>query len=304
MKTTKRPFQALFKPTNVQSEIKLRHKEYFESMLALAILQSITANTSIDKVSQKILELLHNHPKSALAEIIDFDKKISSELYGKEYFGHLPQKKSNSDDIAFDILHYLADPNTPAETKIQIHCIFVHRIFERLQPSQEQLNKKNNVVNNIFYSTLFSSKERGRQKLEQALHGYDNAGISRNLFYQNKLPMRNSVSCAISCFKPDTKSALYQEAMQHNLPLVSGYSGHTGSLLLGATVYGALNIGELQHYALAVFAMLTAGSHHSFHEVMSVARLFNIHYRTGDYASAISDELKSDAAIQSALSLI
>ena len=116
-------------------------------------------------------------------------------------------------------------------------------------------------------------------------------GIANHpVFYQRLDNKTDNHSRAADRFTPNPSSTFFKSANDNIMPFVAGPSGHTATFIKGAMRLGINNQEELKAYSLAVFAFLTGGGNHSFHEVMTVAReIGGIDYKDGNYFSVLPD---------------
>lgn len=179
---------------------------------------------------------------------------------------------------------------------MQIHCIFVHRIYEKIKQHPD----KTEFVKKIFPDHLFSKEIRSRrERKEQDVKTTTQLGISRHIVFTKMIGKSNKPHLsARDKFMTDTKSSFFQSCHKKIIPSVCGPSGHTGSLMLGIKLYGNLSKDEAQEYALICFAFLAAGGNHSFHETMVVAQTLGINFLENDYSSAIPDSFKETHAFK------
>jgi hypothetical protein len=92
------------------------------------------------------------------------------------------------------------------------------------------------------------------------------------------------------------------EAYQKEIPFVGGPSAHMAKLLASVMPLAkAFSADEKQQYALCCSAFLIAAGAHSFHETMTIAKLFGLSYQDGLYDSALPDSFRASAAYQKLL---
>lgn len=177
------------------------------------------------------------------------------------------------------------------EQIIHVHSVFVYKIYSNLIDKkilgEEEFHKKNKLVKTIFTNDLF--KERGRTEIVKEKKIRTESGIHRNKVLE-KISKLNTSKHSPSLFRfiPNPNSFFITEANKYFLPFVAGPSGHTGSLLLGAKLYGDFNKELLQDYTLACFSYLACGGNHSFHEVMIVAKNIGIDFDPESYTVSFS----------------
>ena len=260
--------------TKMHKQLNLRYKEYFESIIATDLLKEPMLFSSVQKVSTAIIRMMDNN-KIQVISLIAQTPRIIIELK-EPFFGSCYQE--NDDVSAEEVFNtmYSMMSNTQANlsTVMQMHCIFVHRIYDHLETNP----LKENFVSKIFPDSLFNSECRGRKEICPAkTNPTHQLGIARHSVFAGMVGVSLKKHLrAIDRFALNQTSDFVMAAEKNRLPVVCGPSGHTGSLMLGAKLYGNLNADQLKEYALVSFAFLTAGGNHSFHEVMMVAALAGI----------------------------
>lgn len=160
--------------------------------------------------------------------------------------------------------------------------------------------QKQTIKESLFTQHLFSNRGRinngikdNEEKKLRLIANTTYAGINSNRFFINKIRSSATVSPhlrARDCFTQDKSMKMTAEQKGQIAPFVAGASGHTGTLLLGAKLYGNLNQSELKDYTLNVFAFLTAGGNHSYEEVMVVAKQLGITEHSAEYLSELANQ--------------
>lgn len=272
----------------LHAELQLHYKEFLESKMATELLTYPEIFPSVKKISTAILKLLKENEKAVIA-CIEKNEKIINELK-PPFFGSCYDKKeeAKSADILKKITGILEDKKPDLKQVMQIHCIFIHRIYDQL----EKRTEKKEFVSKLFPSTLFSSENRSRTE-NKDVKLTTQLGIAKNKVFAKKIGKSQSEHLrAVEKYRPDFQSHFFKSAAEQNIPVVCGPSGHTGSLLLGAKLYGELTKDEMQEYAIACFAFLAAGGNHSFHEVMVVANLIGIDFKPNHYSESFPASLQ------------
>lgn len=266
----------------LHNELKIKHKEFFESKLAIDMLKDSKDLHSVKKVSAAILKLILSNEQAVIAAIAN-NPKIIAELR-TPYFGSCYEGKQEVThlDACEKIISILSDENADLKNVLQVHCVFIHRIYDQLEKRSEKVE----FVKQLFPSVLFSKESRSRiEKKEEDVRLTTQLGISRHPVFAKMLGQSDkSHSCAMEKYTPDCNAVFFKSAKEKGIPVVCGPSGHIGSLLLGAKLYGNLSRDELKEYTWAGFAFLTAGGNHSFYEVMLVANLVGVDFQLDDYA--------------------
>ncbi len=269
----------------VHTELRLSFNEYKESLLASSLLHNPDVIAITQKISASILKLLKPHSQLIIGYLEENTEKLATlqkELYGTERFGHLTPQFH----LVTDMIHALSDSTITLQQALLIQGLFIYRIYMHLPHDETTLSYKKKLVDQLFPAELFDPKNRGRFFKENSIKNENlttTLGIARFSFFSNKIPKISLHQKSMQHFYPDEDSDFYQNMKHRALPFVSGPSGHAGSLLLGAALYGQLNTEELYQYSLAIFAYLCAGGNHSWHEVMVVAKRIGVPYQEGHY---------------------
>lgn len=261
------------------SELQTRYKEFFESKLAVTLLENPKFLPVVQKVSKKICALIEQNHGKILKQITE-NKKISEELFDVRYFGRLNNNSSDASQILNMMLNVLQTDSSNLSQVLQIHCIFSYRIYPAIA---EQKPKKTYLHE---HARVEISKE---SKLSKQL------GITRNKVFSKMIGDENLEHApALNRFIPDNKSNFFQISAGKNIPFVAGPSGHTASLMIGALSYGIKDTEELTQYALACFAFLAGGGNHSFNEVMFVAnKIAEVPFKINNYSLSLSNSFKN-----------
>lgn len=270
-------------------ELRTRYKEFFESQLAIHLLKHPEYFPAVKKISNTIKNLITTH-KNKILEVIRDNPKIIMEL-SEPYFGAcFDNKQTIAVDTAYEKMITILNDNNPDLSSImQIHCIFIHRIYDHIEPNKD----KANFCSTLLPTSLFNQANRSRENKEN-VQATLQLGIARHPVFSKMLEKHNKKHIrALDKYSPNNHSAFSQSAMSKAIPVVCGPSGHTASLMLGAKLYGELTPSELKEYALASFAFLTAGGHHSFHEVFIIANLLGVAYEADDYSFSIPESISA-----------
>lgn len=272
-------------------ELEDEQRRYFESKLADTFIRQPGSISSIRKISLAIVALIQRNLYMVISQI-GTNLQIKNEIYDKNYYGHLETDNKDSatpQNICHQIINVLENPAAKLNQVINIHAIFIHRIFDHLPNksitlTNEAINsKKAELCSLLFPDFLF--KQRNRKEIRKDLSLRTTPGINRNRFFQNKLKKTEEHSPALYRFVLTEQSAM-------NMLFVAGSSGHTGSLLLGAMLYGKLTQEECKEYAFYCALSLIHGGNHSFHEAMMVAHQVGIPYSSDHYEVSIPESIK------------
>ncbi len=281
---------------DLHNELRIRYREFFESKLAIELLKHGKQLASVNKISSAILKFIESN-KNTVMDLITSNPNIIAELR-EPYFGSCVESKQEVTpaEVLDKIFSVLNSENSDLASVMQVHCIFIHRIYDHL----EKKNEKIEFVSQLFPSSLFSKENRRRvEAKEENFKSTTQLGISRNPVYKKMLGQADVEHIrAMEKYTPDYKATFFKSAVEKQIPIVCGPSGHTGSLMLGAKLYGDLNAEQLKEYAMISFAFLAAGGNHSFHEVMVVASLVGVDYQEGSYTESIPLSIKKEDVYQ------
>ncbi len=274
----------------LHNELKIRYREFFESKLAIDILKPDNKFYSVNKVSSSIIKLLESNKKTVI-DLIENNSKIIDELR-EPYFGSCydTKQEANPREVLEKILSILKDEGSDLRKVMNIHGLFIYRIYDFLEKKIE----KTALVGKLFPSSLFSKENRSRvETKEENIKSTPQLGISRQPVFMKMLGQSDkSHRRAMEKYTPDYNVAFFKAALRKHIPVVCGPSRHTGSLMLGAKLYGDLSSEQLNEYALISFAFLAAGGNHSFHEVMLVANQIGVEYQEENYAKSMPASIK------------
>ena len=281
--------------TELHQELKLRYNEFFESQLAVTIVEKKSDAKSIAKISAAIIDLLEAHADKVKA-IIEIKPEILKEL-SEPYYGasFASGDRPTTEAIYKKMLEVLRDA-TSLKQMMQIYGVFIHRIYDALVTHPQ----KPAIVKKLFANSLFSTENRSRSEHKVAdVKVTQQQGICLNPVFAKKVSVSDSShSRALDRYQLNPNSLFSKAAKKHARPTVCGASGHTGSFMLGATLYGMLEKAELKEYALICFAFLTAGGNHSFDEAMVVAGLVGVDFKENDYAANFHDTFLEEAPFE------
>jgi len=269
--------------------LPIYYKEYFESRLAIELLKNPQWFASVKFISNEICRVIKANPEKAV-KLIAEQKAIQRELFDEKYFGRFgeSEKSTTPHAIMRTMLMILQDEKRDLSQVMQIHSIYIYRMHEALTGS----NDLSLLKQKLYPHELF--KDRGR-KSESSPKSCQRSALSKRLgvvrdpvFATLIEEHKEMHECAVDVFAPDVDSEFFKKTVEQGLPFATGASGHTATMLLGAKHFGV----DLQDYALAVFAFLTAGGNHSFHEVMVVAKHMGVDYEVNHYLACIPDRIK------------
>ncbi len=268
----------------LHADLQTRYREYFESKLAITLLQKPELFLSVHAVSKIMVFLLEEHKEQALLQISN-NKKIAEDLYHVRYFGRLSRNElPTSRVILNDMLEILNDASSELKKTMQIHSIFTYRIYPRLKNISEEKHIQSNRCRLEINTKTSLSKQ---------------LGIARNNVFNKMISIidKNEIqhARAIDRFKPDIHSTFFKSISEKNIPFIAGPSGHTASLMKGAVSYGLNTVEMLKQYALACFAFLAGGGNHSFHEVMIAANQVGVPFEINNYEESLPSSFRDSS---------
>lgn len=275
---------------DLHNELQLRYREFFESKLAIDLLKHTIKFSSVNKVSSAILKLIEAN-KMTVKNLMISNPIIVAELR-EPYFGSCYDslQEPTPTEVLEKICASLKDENTDLSQVMQLHCIFIYRIYDHLEIRTE----KKESISKLLPSSLFNKENRSRVEIKaESIKSTTQLGISRHPVFAKMLgKSAKNHKRAMEKYTPDYNAPFFKTALEKNIPTVCGPSGHTSYLMLGTKLYGDLTSEQLKEYALVSFAFLAAGGNHSFHEVMIVAALAGVDFQVGDYAASIPLSIK------------
>src|SRR5688500_7717358 len=142
----------------LHNELKLRYREFFESRLANEFIQNPAVFTAVGKMSDAILHLMNTH-KDCVMKTLSAEKKINDGLYGKTYFGRLTTTATCPDDMYRDICNTLKQPGTQFAEVMQVHNIFIHRIYKSILKKENKLSELKLLEESFLRKSIDSSRE-------------------------------------------------------------------------------------------------------------------------------------------------
>lgn len=264
--------------TRLKSELNIRYNEYFESKFALQLLENKAALEAVNKASKLIYQYLLQH-KSTVICLIEEKPEILHELSDSAFYGRLKFDEITPEHVYAKICHVLNDADTSLAVIMQVHSVFIYRIFQLTIEESKKI---------LQVDVLFSDRGR-KEKTDGALYS-NKVGICRNRFFcnmTNKGYSTDKHARALDKFINDDSSLYYLNVCAKSIPYVAGPSTHTLTLISGAIKLGLNQIEDIKEYALACFAFLASGGNHCFHEVMLVASKAGFQYDDGIYESCL-----------------
>lgn len=269
----------------LHAELITKYKAFFESKLAITLLNQPEILPAVHEVSKAIINLIQIHKKDVLLQI-QKNSKITLELFDTRYFGRLPNTADNPENILNLVLEKLNNAKTDLSEQLQIHAIFTYRIYPEL-----------NIVEKV--SKQISVDRARKENKEKEIKLSKQLGITNHPVFSKKIGDGPEHLPAVGRFIPDTHSYYYHLCDGLNIPFVAGPSGHTASLIQGALTYGLDDTEKLTQYALAIFVFLTAGGNHSFNEVFFVAnKIAHVPFKIDCYGTSFPLSFKQSSCYQ------
>lgn len=278
---------------DVLKELKTEFNAYAETVLAHRISEQTPKLTSVHKVSQAILALIAAN-QDTLATALETSPHAHTELLSPKMHGHLtlPSHQSFSGKNLLDlVVNTLNHEKNNLAQLMQLHAFFIYRLYDHC-PTKNDIRKAA-LVTQIFKNNLFANRKRDiisapKENLNPGVT--DNPTLAQKL---SRLGIHKPTSSPKDQFKLGQSSHFFNQAQKHNLPVASDVSGHTGSLLLGALLYGDLSQTELQEYITAAFSFLTLARAHTFHEVMIVGQTAGLPFSFETYNELLPENLRA-----------
>jgi hypothetical protein len=269
-------------------ELKTEFRAYFETSFAHELSKDPVLSPSVGKISDTIMALIRSN-ESSLINALENSSHAENDLFNDKVYGRLHVKngmKLTGENIINLFLEILSSEESPLAQVLLVHGFFIHRLYDHCN----NVEKKDTIKQKIFHHDVFS--ERQRTKNPNVRNNLKPGTINnRALANLVRVPYVTHGSPKDQ-FTLDENSSFIQDLKQHHLPLASSVSGHTGSLLLGALLYGRLNKTELQEYLLAAFCIFTLARAHTFHEVMIVGNIIGLPFSYEDYDTCIPDSIR------------
>lgn len=271
---------------DLMRELKTELNACAETLLAHKISEKTAELASVHKVSHAILDLIFTN-QDTLAAVLETSPHVHTELFSPKIHGHL----APTTNILELIVDTLRNEKHDLAKIMQLHAFFIYRLHEHCSNKDDP--KKEVLVAQIFKNDLFAN--RHREKIDHPKENLtpgvlNNATLAKKM---ERLGIHKPVSSPKDHFKLGDSSRFFKNAQQHNLPVACDVSGHTGSLLLGALLYGNLSQPELKEYLTAAFSFLTLARAHTFHEVMIVGQTVGLPFSFENYNEHLPEQLRS-----------
>lgn len=277
-------------------EIKTEFHAYFETMFAHELSKQIGYFNSVNKISTAILELLkaNRNDLEKVLSTAEHIKHVENELFSATIHGHLllPDGVDRTPEAVLDLMvGTLSNKNSELPKVMQLHGFFIYRLFDHCT---DKLNSDDKATwkKRIFENELFST--RGRTKVDSPIESKVPGTMHNPVLGKLSNVEVKTTGSPKSKFKLDENFEFNRSIRANAFPLACSVSGHTGSLILGAKLYGALESEELREYLIATFSFLTMARAHTFHEVMVLGEKVGLHYSPNDYRSNIPVRIQKD----------
>jgi hypothetical protein len=217
-------------------------------------------------------------------------------MYSASGFGRLGQpsdKPGDEDTLYRTCLSTLSQGALPSV--LAIHDFMGRIVFAKLKGSEGQLALFNSVGAQVRPALLFGDPSTDKaEKIEQLRGRTARIGAPGPTKAKGLLPPSEGDNYQERERGSDrwmpTESNMPNstiDIMQRNLVFGAGPSGSTGTLLQAAKLFGSLDDEGFKQYVLAVVGYLVGGGMHSYHEVMTIARLAGCPYEDGKYLAAL-----------------
>ncbi len=285
-------------------ELKTEFHAHFETVFADELSKHPENYHSLRKISQSILALISIN-RSQLISILDASVHVKTELLATTMHGHIILKeheKADGETILNLFIDILKNEKSDLSQVLLLHGFFIHRLYDHCPNKsidmfeESKFGNKEFFANKIFRNSLFS--ERKRQEVKNVAENKNPGVISNSALAKLSRISPLTEGSPKDLLKVDESSLFVQKIRKHHLPLASSVSGHTGSLLLGAMIYGGLTKLELSEYLLAAFSYLTMARAHTFHEVMVVGETVGLPFSYHNYVSSIPSEIRESSVCQ------
>lgn len=217
-------------------------------------------------------------------------------MYSEAGFGRLGQpsdKPSDNDRLFTTCLDTLSNGALPSV--LAIHDFMGRVVFAKLKGSEGQLAVFNSTGAQVRPARLFGDpKVDSPQQIEQLRGRTARPDAQGPTTAKGLLPPSDGDTYqrrerGADKWMPTTSNVPHStiDIQQRNLVFGAGPSGSTGTLLQAGKLFGNLDDEGLKQYVFAVVGYLVGGGMHSYHEVMSIARLAGCPYENGKYLAAL-----------------
>lgn len=287
-----------------QLNLATESNAYFETCLALTLIQHRNVLPALDMISEAIIHILETERTNILANIktlVDLSE-LQKDLYNSR-LGYFPlaQKKQTPEAVLDDMLSVLKNKNGNLVNIIPIHIVFSENILPLLDLDffTKTLDNFKDVQNYID-----SSKEYLVELIvDSSIRPTSRLGIVKSSHYAHAINSLAEKAQIRTCSRhtsmermrlnPEAKSTLAKQFRRNNVPIVGGPCTDMLMLMVALRCYeNRLNKTftpkDIREYSLANFAFQTVSGEHSFHEVMAVAaKCLKRNYNLQTYSNKI-----------------
>lgn len=295
----------------------IRRRVRFESYLsALVLLDPSPVMPAIRRLNASIGDYLEERQMRALNVAYSSENlrtkfealggEIKDWLYNDELgrLGRATDAPPNEDVL---IKALIAADHGSLQQIMNVHATVIGKIIPSLgyrDVHEQNIDSSNKA--RLKPAELFDADKRGRRrrnnidKTDYTTVGIQHASDIERSKKRNDPELATLLEPhprAIGEFKRDGQKVIGATSPSsiNESPFAASYSGSTTELLRLALLFGNFDKEGMKQYTLAVAAFLIGGGHHTFHEVMSIARLANMPYRDGEYDAVLPDSFKRTA---------
>jgi|GEM_PF-6850464 len=294
----------------------IRRRVRFESYLAaLVLLDSSPVMPAIRKLNSAIGDYLEERQMRALrsgdpdglgATFVKLGPEIKSWLYNDE-LGRLgrPSEAPADEDVLIRAL--IAADHGTLQQVMNVHATVIGKMVPMLgYRDAEERDRDLSNKGRLKPASLFDPDNRGRRRRDKIdKDPYKSVGIQHSSDIK-RAQVRHDPELAtllephpraVGEFERDGSKGVKGDAPNSigEQPFAASYSGSTTELIRLALLFGNFDKEAMRQYLLAIAAFLIGGGHHSFHEVMAIARLAGVRYIDGAYDAMLPKSFKQTA---------
>lgn len=262
----------------------------------MALRQRAFTQAAVTKVSLGVIDYIQQCLREGKAITSEVATCTGKYMYSESGFGRLgqPSEKPNDEGALYrTCLTTLAQGALPSV--LAIHDFMGRVVFAKLKGTKEQEAIFNQLGSRVRPATLFGDpKVDSPQKIEQLRGRTARPDALGPTTAKGLLPPKQGDDYqrrerGSDKWMPTTTNLPQAtiDIVQRNLVFGAGPSGSTGTLLQAAQLFGVLDEEHFKQYVFAVVGYLVGGGMHSYHEVMSIARLAGCPYEDGNYRAGL-----------------
>ncbi|MBO9738763.1 hypothetical protein J7432_06915 [Xanthomonas axonopodis pv. begoniae] len=294
----------------------IRRRVRFESYLAaLVLLDPSPVMPAIRRLNSAIGDYLEERQMRVLrgmdsdgvdTKLAGLGAEIKTWLYNDE-LGRLGRHSEAPAEEDILIRALVAADHGSLQQMMNVHATVIGKIVPLLgyrDDRQRDIDLGNKA--RLKPASLFDSNRRGRRKRDKIDNRpYTTVGIQHRSDLARAHARTDPELAtllephprAVGEFERDGVKNLPDDAPRRidEQPFAASYSGSTTELIRLALLFGSFDKEAMRQYLLAVAAFLIGGGHHSFHEVMSIARLADVKYVDGAYDAMLPKSFKQTA---------